>query len=243
MITLYHGGANAKSLRLLIALEELSLAYECHEVSLSKLEQWSSPYLQLSPEAAVPLLIEGALRMDDSAIALLYLAEANPSSGLLPMDPAARYEAQAAIDTVDALLLESINLLGWQASTSERERSDYLTALANVSARARPAGWSAVWRDAEADLGSRAREKVVDALGFIEAALGEGAWLTGRTFGVADISAFAAARAAPVLLDQPSIGNRFPRFFAWSEQIAARAAVRRALERAARAECPFEPAI
>lgn len=232
MITLHHGGGSGASLRLLIALEELALPYETFPVDLRSRRNWEPVHRRLAPMGEVPVLVDAGGPMTDSAIALLYLAEACPAPALLPSDAAGRYSAQAMIDTLDAALLPSVDLLGWHATTSSDERQAHTDALEHIADRSKPAGWSAVWGDAESDRLARAAEKMADGVGLIERALERNPWLVGDTYTVADISAFALSRCLPQLAQGRDVVASAPKFASWLARIAERPAVSRAIGRA-----------
>ena len=71
MITLYHCTA-ARSFRPLWALEELGLAYELRMLPFPP-RALAKEYLTLNPLGTIPLLIDGDVRMTESAAVLQYL--------------------------------------------------------------------------------------------------------------------------------------------------------------------------
>ncbi|WP_421853793.1 glutathione S-transferase family protein [Oricola sp.] len=77
-----------------IALEELGLPYDAHNVPLS--ETTTAPFLSLNPNNKIPAIIDPdgpggeAFGLWESGAILIYLAE--KTGKLLPQDPAARYE-------------------------------------------------------------------------------------------------------------------------------------------------------
>ena len=231
MIRLHHAGPSAASLRIAIALELLGLDYTAERVDLARLENWSDAHRGLDGDGNVPVLEIDGLCLGDSAIALLYLAEANAACGLLPTDPADRYDAQAMIDQLDGFLLESVDMVGWTGTTPADDRAAFMKALGAVPTRPKLSGWSAVWRDAETDVLARARDKIADGLALIEAALAGAQWLTPGGFGVVDIAAIALTRMLPELLRDEDLNGRWPRFMAWQKQCAKRLDVGRAVER------------
>lgn len=84
MLTLYHC-ADARSFRCLWALEELNLPYELKCLPFPP--RWKQPeYLEENPLGTIPLLIDGATRLTESAAIVQYLATKDgPTS--LSVDP------------------------------------------------------------------------------------------------------------------------------------------------------------
>ena len=76
MIELHHGEPSADTLKLLLALHELGLAFTSRYVDTARLEQWSAAHRRLAPQGQVPVLVDGGEVMEDCAFALQYLAEA-----------------------------------------------------------------------------------------------------------------------------------------------------------------------
>ncbi|QTC89900.1 glutathione S-transferase family protein [Brevundimonas goettingensis] len=72
MIELYHC-VDARSFRALWALEELGLEYRLHDLPFPP-RILASEYLQLNPLGTIPLLIDGEVRMTESAAIPQYLA-------------------------------------------------------------------------------------------------------------------------------------------------------------------------
>ena len=245
MIELVHGGRDAASFRLVFALAELDLPHAEQRINLMALEQWSEPLRALSGGGAVPVLIDGALVMDDGPVALLYLAEILPEAGLLPAEPIGRYDVQSLQDRLDGLMLDSVNAVGWHQTTEPAERDDYLRRLECVPGRQRLTGWSAVWRDAIAPENrlAEARSKLSRGIACIEQALDSRDWLVGDQFSVADIAAFALARPVPELMPESADRKTAPRFTAWLERVGSRPGCRRALDAAPALKglSPFAP--
>jgi GST-like protein len=87
MLTL-HAFATPNSLKPVIALEELGLRYNLQRVDLRKGEQRSDEFRGMNPNAKVPVLVDGALVLGESAAILVHLAET--SGQLLPRESASR---------------------------------------------------------------------------------------------------------------------------------------------------------
>lgn len=87
-----HAFATPNSIKPVIALEELGLAYELHAVNVRKGEQKSPAFVELNPNAKVPVLTVPdagqAMSLTESAAILVYLAERH--GALLPAAGEAR---------------------------------------------------------------------------------------------------------------------------------------------------------
>lgn len=73
------------SVKVPIALEEMGLDYRLHAVNIRQGGQKAADFVALNPNAKVPVLVDGALTLTESAAILVYLAEKTgqllPSSG------------------------------------------------------------------------------------------------------------------------------------------------------------------
>jgi GST-like protein len=82
--------ATPNSIKVPVALEELGLAYTLHGINVRKGEQKAPDFIQLNPNAKVPVLVDdetgtGPMVLTESAAILIYLAEKTgkllPSAG------------------------------------------------------------------------------------------------------------------------------------------------------------------
>ncbi|WP_042698987.1 glutathione S-transferase family protein [Azospirillum sp. B506] len=87
MIELY-AFATPNSVKVPIALEEMGLSYVLKPVNIRQGEQKAPDFLALNPNAKVPVLVDGALVLTESAAILVHLAE--KTGRLLPPDGADR---------------------------------------------------------------------------------------------------------------------------------------------------------
>lgn len=79
-----YGYRNGRTLRALWALEEVGAAYEYQEVDLFKGEARESWFLKLNPAGKVPVLVDGALVVTESAAICLHVADKFPGAALVP---------------------------------------------------------------------------------------------------------------------------------------------------------------
>jgi len=234
MIELYHFEPNGESLKLLIVLKEKAIAFESRYVDLLDLEHHGDAFREAAGGGRVPLLVQGGEAMDDSQLALEYLAEAFEPR-LAPGDPAGWYDVQAWTAQLDQALSAAVRLIGWHTVTlpamAAERRRDFLARAADLPKPQAQAGWDRVTSDAEAseDQLALAGDKITGMIDRIEEALEETGWLVGGAYSVVDISAYALVHTLPRLLPDLVNGENTPRTMLWLEHIEARPAVQAAL--------------
>jgi glutathione S-transferase len=73
-----------RAIRPRFLLEELGVPFEIVSVELSKGQHKQPDYLEIHPHGAVPALVDGGVRMFESAAICLYLADKFPAKKLAP---------------------------------------------------------------------------------------------------------------------------------------------------------------
>ena len=222
MIALHYDAPTPDAVKLIVALGAAGLDYETVPIDTSAYAQWEAPHRALAPQGQIPVLVDGDLAMPEAAFALQYIGEAH-APALVPGDPWLWYEVQALNQQIDGAIGPAVNLLGWTRDTTIEERDSHRARLAAIPHRQKPAGWHAVWADAEAneDQLANAREKIEGGLDQIEQRLGDDSWLVGGAFSLADINAFALVRAARDVMRE-AVAAR-PAVAAWLGRVEARA--------------------
>jgi glutathione S-transferase len=228
MIRLHRDRAEPATLKLLLALAETGAEYETVAVDTTAWEQWAPGHRALAPQGELPVLVVDGLVMTDAQYALQYLGE-RFDRRLTPAEPRRWYEVQALGQRLDAALAPAANLLGWTATTSAAARAEHRARLAAIPEREQPAGWFAVWADAEAgeDQLANARARIEQAFDELEARLGGADWLVGDAWSLADIDAFALVRVAAAAHPDALAGR--PALRRWLERVGAREPVRAVL--------------
>jgi GST-like protein len=200
VITL-HGMSSPNVRKVLIALEEIGLAYQPRHVAVFRGEQFAPAFLSLSPMAKVPVLLDpagpaGLEPICESGAILVYLAETYGGSFL----PAAGAERWAAIKWV---MLQVANM-GPMLGNHSHFR---MIADDNVYAAA------------------RFRRQAAQVYRAWEARLAEVPWLGGGAYSIADMASYPWARYRHRHgMDEAEL----PRLAEWEARIAARPAVIRA---------------
>ena len=222
MIALHYDAVTPDAVKLIVALGAAGLEFETVPVDTAAYAQWEAPHRGLAPQGQVPVLVDGDLIMAEAAFALQYIGEAH-APALVPADPWLWYDLQALNQQIDGAIGPAVNLLGWTRETNVGQRDAYRARIAAIPHRQKPAGWHAVWADAEAneDQLANAREKVEGGLDQLEARLSEAEWLVDGAFSLADINAFALVRAARDVMPQEVAAR--PAVAAWLGRVEARA--------------------
>ena len=190
MLTLYHGDTAVCAAKVRVVLYEKELDFEGHLLSLHKGEQFDPAYLKLNSNAVVPTLIHDGAVVTESTVINEYLDEAFPARPLRPASPYGHARVRLwtkkedtihdAINTMTATMIFRHDLM--QKNPAERE--------ARYSRMPDPAKREKWKRMIEEGLDSSI---VMDALvrfarhfKDMEKALGDGPWLAGDQFTLAD---------------------------------------------------------
>ena len=83
MIKLYHS-PQSRSIRPRWMLEEIGVAYDVVPIDLQAGDQKKPEFLKINPNGAVPALVDGELRLFESAAICQYLADRFPDKHLAP---------------------------------------------------------------------------------------------------------------------------------------------------------------
>jgi N-ethylmaleimide reductase len=207
-----HAFATPNSIKALIALEELGLAYTLNAVNVRQGEQRDAAFVAINPNAKVPVLIAPGddgkpFALSESAAILVHLAERH--GALLPAAGAARARV------FEQLFFHASGLAAafGQSGYFQRSASEVIPlAIARFHGEARR------------------------TLGLLDNVLATRAWAAGDEYGIADIAHFGwiwrRAFAGVDLADTPHVAR-------WFDTMMARPAVQRAI---ARAEALLPPA-
>lgn len=231
-ITLYHTGKSSASRRVRLFIEEKGLAYEAHEIDLSRQQQHQPAYLAINPQGVVPTLVHDGRPLHESSTICEYLDAVFPVPALLPDAPYDLALMRNFVRHVDGLIGHLIRF-NWrhhiQAKAQGMSEAELSAMLARIPSAERREAWMRVARNpyTEAEL-AESRDRLVGLLDQMEGMM-TGGWLVGGRYTLADIAAAPFVRRideeiAPAAL-QP---GRRPAVAAWWAALQARPAYARA---------------
>ena len=90
MLKLYTYFRSSAAFRVRIALNLKGLPWEPEVIWLPEGEHRGEPYIDVNPQALVPTLVDGSLRLNQSLAIIEYLDETKPGPKLLPADAPGR---------------------------------------------------------------------------------------------------------------------------------------------------------
>jgi glutathione S-transferase len=201
MLTLYHA-PNTCALATHIALEEADAEYEARRIDFSKNEQRSLDYLAVNPKGRVPALVTEKGVLTETPALLIYVAQRFPVAKLAPLD--------------DPFALARL-----------QEFNSYLASTVHVAHAHRVRGNR--WADDPAAIEAmktKVAQNMGDCFSLIESRLGDGQWVLGKDYTVADPYLFTIAR----WLEGDGVDiNQYPRVKAHHDRMMDRPAVQRVL--------------
>lgn len=235
MIELYHWEPVSHSAKVLICLREIGVDYESHYVDLLGFEQFSEDFLKLNPFGQVPVLRHNGVSMSESSLINEYLAESFPDAGLAPTDSLGWYNTQIWSKYIDYNLSPSLGTLGCRKYLvpllRERDSDELNNIIASIPVAERQPGWQlAADGDYTDDMVSNSERKVVLVIKRMEEILAGADWLVGNDYSIADINTFAMVESLRDLVPKIVNDDNSPNTLNWLHKVAARPAVKEALD-------------
>jgi glutathione S-transferase len=227
---LFHFVMSNCSQRVRLGLEEKGLDWTSHHLNLPANEHVSADYQRINPNGVVPTLVhEGQVVLESNDI-LAYLDDHFPDPPLRPSDVGARRAMEASI-AASSRFQSVIKVLSHELLFRPFRKVDE-TELALYEAQHNDPKLVAWLRDyAEAGPAwdarvTEARQALVVGLDLVEGSLQDTPWLSGSTFGLADISWVVNVNR----LNQANVDlTAWPRFQSLGDRAMARPAFERAV--------------
>mgnify|MGYP006159313749 FL=1 len=227
MIELYHNGMSTCSQKVRITLAEKGQEFTSHHFDLRARDQHDPDYLAINPNGVVPTVIHDGKVIYESAVIDEYLDTVFPEPSLRPVSP---YECakmriwvkqldeglHAASATISACIAFRYQFI--EGKTPEQLK-ETLDGYVDPGKRARMS--ENVMKGVESSFFKPAIKRVVKMLDDMEKALGEGAWMAGDSYSLADI-AFTPYVTRVSHLQQGWLFDTRPGVADWFARICAR---------------------
>jgi len=230
VLELYHHGSSACAAKVRFALAEKEIAWTSRYVDILRGEQFAPAFLAINPKAVVPVLVHDGEIIPESTIICEYVEDAFPDRPLFPASPLQRARVRWWTKAVDEELHPACSAITYVVShrhTILRNGvGDFEQFLAQGGAEGREAR-TRKWRWIQEGLQAPgAADKIRlydDYLRRMEQALGDGDWLVGDRFSMADVAmAPYLNRLAALAMEGLWTGGRLPRVEAWFDRVRRR---------------------
>ena len=203
MLTLYEHPLSSYAMKAKIGLAEKGLEFEAIVPDGMMNGKTGGAFVEASPRAEIPTLIDGDVKIFDSTIILEYLEDKWPNPPLLPASPAQRARVRMLEDVMDTLYEPN----NW--------------GLGEVLRFKRASG-------ALADqLVAHSRASVTKLQGWLEKQLGGQPWFNGATFGWGDVAVAPYVCRSAVSGQPPTAGSKLAD---WLARANERPSVAKAVE-------------
>jgi len=203
MLTLYEHPLSAYAMKVKMALQEKGLPFQALLPEGLANGTAGGAFVDASPRAEVPALVDGETKIFDSTIILEYLDEKWPVPALLPGTPAERARVRMLEDVMDSLY--EPNNWGFMEVTR--------------------------FKRASGPLGDKlerfARDSIAQLQRWLEGQLGARPWFNGDTFGWGDIACAPYVNRSAAYDITPPAGSRLA---LWLARVNERPAVARVIE-------------
>ncbi len=232
MIEVYSWEPNANSGKPLLTLKEKGVDFVFHYIDMGQLEQHSPAYLAVNPHGTIPTVIHDGFHMYESTPAMEYIDQVFDGPRLTPHDPYEQWTMRWWMRFVDEYLNPS---LAMQAGTSAGGRfaaamseEDKDAAVARIPLPERARVWRLILDQGTApEEIEESKRRVARAMVLFETALGEGPYLAGEHFSLADIDAMCTLHSWPLMRPEVS-ADKTPNLWAWLARCHAREGIKAA---------------
>jgi len=233
MLELYHWEPNGACARVMITLKEKGLDFQSRYVDVLAFEQHAPEFLKLHETGETPVLVRDGEPYYESSYICEYLEDAFPDKPLMPKDALGKWKARAWQKYVDDYLAASVSDLAWQAYGLPAIKTGNFASVEQAVARIPLKERRDVWSEAIGGLSNekldKARERVKLTVQKMEEDLGQGDWLAGPEFSLADISVYPYVNYLPKLEPELVNAKTAPKTMAWLKRMGERAGVKAAL--------------
>ncbi len=236
MLKLYHYWSSVCSQKARTCLAEKGLEWQSHHVDLFKFENYEPWYTKLNPKAVVPTLDHDRHILIESNVILEYLDDTFPDVPLRPADPYARAQMRLWVYNSEELAHWNVNTCSHNLRHAKRlaqkgiSHEDMLKAADQCP---NPMIGLRLRRRLEVGVSEAEENEAYAKLDYLldqmERKLGDGPWLAGASYSLADIAMAPMINRIEVLARPEMISAaRRPRVADWWQRMQARPAFQQA---------------
>src|SRR5882757_7604589 len=230
MLELYHGGHTTCSRKARLCLKEKGLPYKSHFLNLRAFEQHSPDYVALNPNGVVPTLVDDGMPIIDSMLINEYVDEKFEQNRLRPTTPLGKARMRVWTKLASDHGLAGVVPRVWptfKAHTDQLSPAALGEAIARVPLKERRERWTKAAHGGFTQHDTNAgRDAAILIVSRMEAGLGDGPWLMGEQYTLADIDLIPFvdrfADFYPDILNPTAT----PKTAAWLSHVRARPAVK-----------------
>lgn len=228
MLELYHARISTCSVKVRLALAEKGLEWTSHEVDLLAGQQHDPDYVLLNPGHVVPTLIDDGRVFVESTLINEYLDDAYPDPPLRPAAAGHRHAMRTWTKLIDEKIHMSIGAItyaiGMRPIILAGKREDYEEKLKLVPDPMKREGLrSIIEHGIESPLIPGALATVVGLLDRIDNSLGQGDWLAGHDWSLAEACVLPyVLRVENLALESLLSPEQRPRLARWYDRVRAR---------------------
>lgn len=193
MLELYHDWDSFYSFKVRFCLAEKALDWRGHRIDLLAFQNLRPEYLRLNPNGVVPTLVHDGTLIFESSVIDEYLDEVFPEPALKPADAKARARMRMLVKYQDDVAYWAQRPAAFQLLIKQR-LAKFSTAEIDALVKGHPdparAQHFLTWATGPVDHAAVAdsRQKLAQVVDRLEAALGDGPWLIGAQFTLADVA-------------------------------------------------------
>jgi glutathione S-transferase len=236
MLKLYHYWSSVCSQKVRTCLAEKGLEWQSHHVDLFKFENYEPWYTKLNPKAVVPTLDHDRHILIESNVILEYLDDTFPEVPLRPADAYARSQMRLWVYNSEELAHWNVNTCSHNLRHAKRlaqkgiSHEDMLKAADQCP---NPMIGLRLRRRLEVGVSEAEENEAYAKLDYLldqmERKLGDGAWLAGASYSLADIAMAPMINRIEVLARPEMISAaRRPKVADWWQRMQARPAFQQA---------------
>ncbi len=234
MLTLYHYWSSVCSQKVRLCLCEKGVDWESRHVDLFKFEHLEPGYMKLNPNGVVPTIEHDGRVLIESSVIIEYLDEIFPAPALAPTDAYGRAQMRLWIRKSDEMAHPGVTTASYRVRHKPRHAGFSKEELLAQAARQPTAAKRArAARQIKHGVPEEVENAAYESLGLLldqmEAALGNGPWLLGAEYSLADIALAPYVNRIEVL-DRPEMVSAAerPRLADWWQRLQDREAFKEA---------------